>query len=331
MEGQPCCPLCHKDLNRNEVDDLKTELSDKIDLLPTSIAESEANLMAEKLKLEKLLGMQSMVDRITKIRLTLLPEVQDETKKLEAELAAVQDKIKKTKTDLEEPKAKLSLIGPMIGDMSLLEDALRDIEQTQTDLEPLRRALPANHGPNDYDLDSLQKKRKEITERIRNLDSSITRKEKQCNEYEDQIRKLQEKEMELKQKELDLKGDIQRIDGLKARVIELNEEIKQLSERKRASDGSLIPIEAQIKKLENDRSYEKKLRTEKLNKEKNRFDKLKKECDNIGRLSKEITKLAEQNLVKEIDRFSKKLEELRKTQSEQVNHANITFDFKSGA
>lgn len=319
MEDQPCCPLCHKDLNRMEVGDLSDELSDKIRTLPEDIARSERLLKESRLKYEKLLGLRKHVSLVEKLKSTSIPQVKEDIKKIETELSLGQEKVKKATRDLEEPKEKSNLIAPMIGDVSILEDALRDIQQTKSDLEPLRRKLPSNEGQDDYNLDSLHKKRKEITERYKYLEREITRKEKQCERDAENIRKFKEKEIELRGTELQLRGDIQKMDGLKTREKELIEEIRKLQEKKEISDRSLIPIQAKIRNAEEKRRMKKIQGADKLSKETRYYDGLKKENDHIDRLSKELEKLAHLNLVKEIDKYNTILMELRNEKSNQVN------------
>lgn len=318
MSDQPCCPLCHKDLNRIEVGDLTDELSDKIRMLPDDITRSERLLNESKIKLEKMIALQNSVETVEKLKSSSIPQVKDEIRKLESDLSAGQEKIKRAKQDLEDPKERMNLIGPMIGDMSSLEDALRDIQQTKMDLEPLRRNLPTNEGQDDYNLDSLQKKRKEITERSKYLEKEIARKEKQCEREAENIRKVKEKEMDLRGTELQLKGDVQKSDGLKVREKELIEEIQKLKEKKETSDRSLIPIQAKIKHAEEKRRLKKAEGAEKLGKETKYYDGLKKDYDQIERVSKELEKLALKNLAKEIERYNNTLTELRNEKSKQV-------------
>lgn len=318
MQDQPCCPLCHKDLNHNEVGDLETELRDKIEMLPENIRRSERSLNESKSKLEKLLGMQQNVERVEKLKSSLIPQMKEEIKKIETDLTAAQEKIKKTEKDVEEPKERSDLIGPMIGDISILEDAFRDINQTRIELEPLRRNLPSGEGQDDYDLDSLQKKRKEINDRSKILDREIARVEKQSNDEDENIRQFQETEMKLKESVLQLKSDITKRDTLKAREKDLTEEIRKLKEKKEVSDQSLIPIQGKIKHAEEKRRFKKAQNAELLSKEMKYYEGLKKDYDQIERLSKELEKLAKLNLVKEIERFKNILTKLRNEHSSQV-------------
>lgn len=319
MQAQPCCPLCHKDMNRNEIGDLTTELSDKIEMLPSEINRTEQLLQQAKIKLEKLLGMQMSVERVEKLQSTLIPKVKADIRKLESELSAAQEKIKSSQRDVEEPRTKLNLVTPMIGDMSILDEALRDIEQTRIDLQPLQSGFQDGEGQAGYNLPDLQKKRKELTENIKKLEKAIERKDKRCQDAANSILDYKNTIMKLKESELKLQGDIQKSDALKTRENELNEEIKQLKEKIEKCNHSLIPIEGKIKNAEENRRYSKSKGSEELNKETKRNDMLKKKFNDIDRVSRELEELATRNLAAEIERTKNALNLLKSDQSKQVS------------
>lgn len=172
-------------MNQSEVEKLTSELRRKINSLPDDIENSERLLNESRAKLEKLLGMQASVERVNKLKSDFIPRMRDDLKKIDADLAANQEKIKKAQSDVKEPKARMNLITEIIGDISVLEEAFRDIHQTRIDLEPLLRNAPTGDGGND--MDNLQKKRKELNDRIKVLEAEIIQKEKKCAEDEREI------------------------------------------------------------------------------------------------------------------------------------------------
>lgn len=319
IENHPNCPLCTKDLNSREVDDLSSDLRYKINSLPENIERSETLLKESRVKLERLLGMQSSVERVNKIKADLVPHLKDELKKLEADMAANQEKVNRATADVKEPKDKMNLIAPMVGDMSILEQALRDIEQTRADLEPLRRKLPTTNGANENcDMEGLQAKRKLLTDRIKRLEQEISAKEKKLSDDETVINKVKAKEMEMRTIELSLKGDIQKADGLRAREKELSDEIAKLQETEKAKNDQLNPIKGKIRNAEQKRREAKNDGAKCVNKEKMEYDKLQKDFNNIDNLSKDLDKLAERNLTHEIERCQKLLAEFRDQKTKQV-------------
>lgn len=165
-------------MNGNEVGDLTEELNEKIEMLPQNIARTARELKTETIKLEKLLGLQSHVDRVDKLKAVTLPKVKDEIKELELNLSTIQDKVKQSQRLVEDPREKKEIVNKMVGDMSLLDEATRDIEQAQKDLELKSKCFPSSDGPNDNNLESLQKERKQLTEQIKALEKDIDRKVK---------------------------------------------------------------------------------------------------------------------------------------------------------
>lgn len=318
MEDQPCCPLCHKDMSGVEVDELSTELNYKINALPEDIDRSERLLAESRAKLEKLLGMQSSVERVNKIQTELLPHLKDEIKAIETDLAANQEKQKKSEADLVEPKTKLNLIAPLIGDIGILDAALRDIDQTRTELEALRRNLPNGAANENCSMESMQAKRKEVSDRIKTLEKEITDKEKKLSDDESHMNKLKSKEMEMRTIELQLKSDMQKVDGLRAREQELRDEIAKLNESEKAKQNQLNPIKGKILNAEEKRRFAKSEGAKRVNKDRMEYNSLQKEVASIENLTKELEKLAERNLVNELDRYKKLLAGFRVEKDKKV-------------
>lgn len=305
-------------MNNNEVDELKTELNDQIDQLPETIANAERQLKRETAKLEKLLAMQSCVERVEDLKMNLLPKLRDEIKKLESDRSAAQEKAKQSERSVKEPSEKKEIANRMIGDMSILDEAIRDVEQARKDLEPLKQSLPPSDSPNDNNLDGLQKKRKELTDKMKVLDKKIEQSEKRVQEDTKAITSLQDKLLELKTRELQLQGDSQKVDAAKAREKELRDEIKELNEKKATSDQILIPIEGKIKNAVEKRRRTKAEGAEEYKNAMKKFDELKKEFDSIERVTKELDKLALLSLGKEINRYEKLLEQTNNEKKEKV-------------
>lgn len=128
----------------------------------------------------------------------------------------------------------------------------------------------------------------------------------------------QEKEMDLRSVELTLKGDLQKMDGLRAREKELREEISKLQEIEKTKSEQLNPIKGRILNLEEKRRFAKTDAAKRVNKEKMEYEKLQKDFNNIDNLSKELDKLAERNLSNEIERYKNLLTESRNDKAKKV-------------
>lgn len=307
-------------MNRNEVDDLTVELNDQIEQLPQIIARSERELKTSTAKLEKLLAMQNSVERVAQLKMNLLPKIRDEIKKIETDLSAFQEKVRQSERSVEEPREKKEIVSRMVGDMSLLDEAIRDVEQARTELMPLKQSLPPSDGTNDTNLESLQKKRKELTDKIKKLEKDINILEKRIQEDNKQIMTMQNRIIDMEKEELRLQGDFQKFDSLKTREKELTEQVKELKQKKTAIDQALIPIEGKIKNAEEKRRRTKANGAEKYTVATKRFEGLKKNFDNIERVSKELEKLALLNLERELERCGQLQQEAEDDKTKQVTN-----------
>lgn len=305
-------------MNRNDVDNLTVELNDQIEQLPQIIARSERELKTSTAKLEKLLAMQNSVERITQLKMNVLPKIRDEIKKIETDLSAFQEKVRQSERSVAEPRDKKEIVGRMVGDMSLLDEAIRDVEQARTELVPLKQSLPPSDGTNDNNLESLQKKRKELTDKIKKLEKDINILEKRVQVDNKHIMDMQNRIIEMEKEELRLQGDFQKFDSLKTREKELTEQVKELKQKKTAIDQTLIPLEGKIKNAEEKRRRTKASGALKYTDATKRFEGLKKNFDNIERVSKELAKLALLNLEREIERCGQLQQEAEDDKTKQV-------------
>lgn len=319
MQDDPSCPLCHKDMNENEVNDLHMELNDKIEKLPENIARIESSLKQSKIKLEKLLGMQRSVERTDMLISTLIPQVNDGIKRIEAELSEFIRKKIEREQNIEVPKSKVNLIDEIIstGDMRMLDEALLDIQQIQKDLERLRHELPDTEITRNYDLNDLQTERNEILEKTKLLKTEIKRKEKLINDYEQQRHKLKNERIELQGLEIELQRLTLKKDDLTSNIKRLCDEIHKLREKKTKNEESLIPIQEEIKAAEDVRQHNKVEGLEFLAKKTKRYDDLKKNYDCIERVSDELKLLAALNLTEGMEGIMNTLEKLRIKESEK--------------
>lgn len=177
-------------MNSKEVADLSTELSLKIYLLPEEISTAERKLRTENNKLETLLGLQSHVTQLDELRSIELPKFKTKLGNIEASLTIIQEELRKLEEEIEEPKEKIAIILTLIGDMSILDDAIKDIERTQKDLTTLRSTLPEN--PNDMNIESLHSQCTAKREENKQLKDSIKLKKSKLNEFIEKMRKVLE-------------------------------------------------------------------------------------------------------------------------------------------
>lgn len=316
VEHQPCCPLCHKDMNRNEVDGLTNELNDQIDQLPQNIARAEQSLKDESEKLEGLTDLKPKVERLEKIRSQLITKLKDDIKVDDAQIAALQEKIKKSEAEIKDPKEKAELINTMAGDMSLLDEHLRDLERNKSDLERLKQT--AQDAPTDLSLEDLTKKRKELSDRIKALDVDIVSKEKRLREDNDRLRKCRDAELELQQQIMKCREGVAHLDVLRSNETKINAEVAVVRQQQQKAEEELVPVREKRKQAEKEREETKAANNRKYESARTRIDSLRKINDSIDRASAELAKLADLKLDTEIDGIARALCDLRNAKGKKV-------------
>lgn len=309
-------------MNRNEAGDLTTELHEEIERLPQKIERTGKELKDESMKLEKLLGLQPKVERLESLRTDLIPKHRSELEKVNGELVIAQEKIKQAEEAIKEPREKSELLTTMIGDMSVLDDIIKEIERCNQELTALRSTLP--EAQNDVNLEALQRTRKEKYDRAKELEKEITTKEKRMNDDITSINKLKDKEMELRSKELQLQPDAQNLPNYKARAEELQKQIQEMQSKKEENEQALVPVKAKIRETEAKRQQIKFKNNDKLKKEKDRVDKIKGTYTSMDGTTKELDRIAVKNLQAEIDRFQEKIRALNAQKTEKVSFISFS-------
>lgn len=319
MKSMPCCPLCHKDMNGNEVDVLTTELNDKIDLLPEDIKVAEQNVKKENSKLEKLLGLQSSVERLEHMRTAKLPKAKSELANLEQRLAGAQEALRTNERAIEDPRAKATICPSMLGDMSILDDALSYVERSEKELEKLR-AMAADN-PNDLDVDALKEQRIAKRAELERLKEAAIGKQKKLDEYLDKTRKVMEADTQARNEELRLKGLLQDYEMIKNRGRELELKLDELETSKETLQDQLSPVKHKLNALKVKQDTMKASNAAKMQQFNRQFDEIKRVHDGMERVSADLRKLAQQNLAAEIERLAKCSAEIRKEKSDQVTES----------
>lgn len=318
MKDLPCCPLCHKDMNSNEVADLTIELNDKIDLLPEDIVAAENKLKSENNKLEKLLGLQSHVAQLDQLRTKKQPKLKADVTDVETRLITTKDELTKFERDIVDPKGKIDIISSIIGDMSILDDALKDIERSERELEALKSKL-SDDNPSDLNIETLQTQCAAKRDTLKGLKDEMKGKKTRLDESEQKMRQVLDTETHARNEEYRLKGLLQDFEAIKNRGRELEEKIVEVGTSKDKARDSLHPIKLKLDQLKNSLNATKEANARKMQAFRKQFDDIKRVFDDMERVSNELKKMAQMNLPTEIERVNRLLEEIRTEKKNQVH------------
>lgn len=324
MRKKPCCPLCHKDLDGNEVEDLNDELNVQIDSLPSKIRQTEQAFKETNEKLERLLALQPAVESVNTIRDESIPSLERELVDIEKKRLVAQTQKTKLEKSLEQPKERIEIAQRMVGDMSLLDDSLREGERVRNELLQLKATLPATSS-RQLSLEEAQARRKTQSDEKKQLDADTRRMENDLKEEQKKRDRMQQKLFELKEQEIKIKEGVQSLEEKRARVTELEGKIADLKASIREMEASSIPIETDLKRAIETKEQEKAKNAEELKDAQIKVNELKQKVSSINRCRGEIRRLAAMKLEENIKENEKKLTDLKRQKDEAVSKATTDF------
>lgn len=116
---------------------MTTELTDEIQKLPDNISRTEKSLKAEQSKYEQLLQIKPTIDKVKELK-EKLPKKKEELRSIEQSLGDIVSEYETLMARLGEPTHNMDLANSMLGDMTLLDEALKESVRVKKDLEQLK-------------------------------------------------------------------------------------------------------------------------------------------------------------------------------------------------
>jgi len=121
-------------MSSDEACDLTNELTDEIQKLPDNITRAEKALKAEQIKYENLLQIKPNILKVNDLKESL-PQKKEELKKVEELLGESVSEYETLLALIGEPTQNMELANSMMGDMTLLDEALKDSLRLTKDLD----------------------------------------------------------------------------------------------------------------------------------------------------------------------------------------------------
>lgn len=121
-------------MSGDEACDLTTELTDEIQKLPENIIRAEKALKTETLKYENLLQLKPNILKVKDLK-EALPKKKEELKQVEELLGETVSEYETILALIGEPTHNMELANSMMGDMTLLDEALKESARLEKDLE----------------------------------------------------------------------------------------------------------------------------------------------------------------------------------------------------
>lgn len=223
MSAEPCCPLCHKDMSTVELDDLNAEMHDELRRLPDKLATAERALHADRHKYETLLSLASQNERIDVLSSTEIPRLKSGLGATETRLAAVTADEENLEMTLAEPAADLELAQSLTGDMTLLDEAVRDAQTLASQVQDMQRGLPERSSA--LTLEEAQIQRDQLQRNVRTARIDLERAQKALRDGAERLNTLRERRNQLKASEIAMQEGVQALGELRKRVVQLETDI----------------------------------------------------------------------------------------------------------
>ncbi|XP_016953559.2 DNA repair protein RAD50 [Drosophila biarmipes] len=323
IDEEPCCPLCHHDMSSDEACDLTNELTDEIQKLPDNITRAEKALKAEQIKYENLLQIKPNILKVKDLKESL-PQKKEELKKVEKLLGESVSEYETLLALIGEPTQNMELANSMMGDMTLLDEALKDSVRLTKDLDQQKAKLPASYDSS-ISMDALQAEKSQVSKELdaerKELDSTQNTFQQQM----DALNRLREKKNSLKDRQIHLQEGLQslpqlkdRFEKLKTFLITIDTEISELK-------AKIQPLKQSLRKSIDEKERLKESERANVAQLNAKYNSYKSRDQDIQRLNKEAQEYGKLNLQNEI----KKLDEIIKATKDQLRKLEIEISLKT--
>lgn len=302
IQQDPCCPLCHENL-RNQGEDLKEEIDEKIRLLPSRISEVEKKLKAENAKFYQINEMKSYFDNV--------PKLENEAKSLEKEKKRVDTDYQKNIADIEgfemlvaEPDLKLKMITQTFyTDMVRLDDLTKSIASKAKVVNDLRNQLPTEMP--EKNLQEAKNELRQMRKRVKSktdLSSSIS---KRIHETRSKINSMQDYLNEMVSQKMANQEKVHGLGRIKNQLDELNREKADLERKMKEDEHKMTPINEKFEFLIANKLQKKIEANKQVQNVQKEINNYQTSLSELVRLNNDIASLENENLQKTYERVMK--------------------------
>ncbi|XP_017090795.2 DNA repair protein RAD50 [Drosophila bipectinata] len=323
IEEEPCCPLCHHNMSGDEACDLTTELTDEIQKLPENIIRAEKALKTETLKYENLLQLKPNILKVKDLK-EALPKKKEELRQVEELLG---DSVSEYETILAligEPTHNMELANSMMGDMTLLDEALKESARLEKDLELQKAKLPASYDSS-VSMDALQAEKSQVSKDLEAERKDLETHQTTFQQHLDALNRVREIKNGLKDRQIRLQEGLQSLPQLKERYEKLTTFLTTVTTEINELRAKIQPLKQDLRAAVNEKERLKESERTQLAQLNTKYNSYKSTDQDIQRLNKESQNYAKLDLKSEIS----KLEEIIKTTNEQIKKLEVQIDSKA--
>lgn len=318
IKEDPCCPLCQNGMSHTEASDLSSRLTEDIQSLPDKIETTSKRLKIEQKKYDKLLELKPTIEKMNKLKIEI-PKIKLNLTKTEEKFDEASTQVEELQIALAEPNLKLQLANSMLGDMSLLDEAVKELKRIENDIKLLKNKLP-NTRSDSLTIDEAQSQRTNFYSDLKTERIEMEKLEKKLTTNSDKLNSLREKKNSMKDQQIKLQEGVQALSQLKLRHEELSSTITVLIREIQDLQNDLLPLKTQLERIMNQKTKTKDENREKLNSAQVKLNTMKKIDDEIKRCTNQLNILIKMDLTKRIqsvkNSITKTTDEQKKKSSE---------------
>ncbi|KAH8396894.1 hypothetical protein KR215_006052 [Drosophila sulfurigaster] len=301
IEEQTNCPLCHRNMSSDEACDLTSELTDEIQKLPDNITRSEKLLKAEQSKYEDLLQIKPAIDKVKELKETLPLK----KKELENIKQLLGDSVAEYETQmslLAEPTCNMELANSMMGDMTLLDEALKESLRFTKDLDQLKLKLPENYDAS-VSLDALQAQKNQVSKELETESKELEMYQHTFEQQTEALNRLRQFRNGLKEKRIKLQEGQQSLPQFKERLEELTRMLITIATEMSELELNLQPLKKNLNAAIEEKARLKKSEQSKLSELNSKYNNYKMIVQDIQRLNKQAQEFANMKLTEKMEKL----------------------------
>jgi DNA repair protein RAD50 len=297
IQETPCCPLCANPMAAHGVDQLKQKLADEIRDLPDKLRRVRWNLEIEQKNCDKLMAVGAQIEKAAKLKETI-PQLKTSLRTVEEGVSNASIAVKNYELQLTEAKQKQQMVNLMLGDMSLMDEIMRNTLELKHEVEDLQQKLPSTRPTKS--IEEVKAARLSVAKELRAERESRDTLERQIEAFQDDLNKTRDQVNQLNESKIQLQEQRQGFDQLNKRKAEILDEVKRVRAEVMEVEARLPAVTAHI-----EQQVEKKRRTKDTNRQElvaltNKVVEIKKNFLDIERYTTELQRFGELNLTEKL-------------------------------
>lgn len=193
--------------------------------------------------MEQLLSIQPMTIRLDLLK-TDIPKNKEKLKETEERLSNAMNDAETLQISIAEPNSNIDLANIMLGDMSVLDESLKDVARIQQELVILKSKVPQRSST--MTMDEAQSKKATITTEYKKTNTEISALEDKYDNSSKMLNTLRDKRNKLKDEQIKLQEGVQALSQMKARQQEIIKQIEKHSSELLQIESTLNPLNRQL-------------------------------------------------------------------------------------